>query len=126
MMRNALIVLGLVLCFLVGGFAIYRYKTNSGQTPFLRATAGDLTGTWQSQSLALKIEARGEQLEVAGLADRPIEFVRDGKASRWVEKAPQTPIPRTLDWNGHTLLFTSVDASAQRQVSELQRSKKQD
>ena len=122
-MRSVLIVLGLILCFLIGGTAIYRYKTNSGQTPFLRATAGDLTGTWKSQSLVLKIQAQGELLLVAGLGDKPVEFVRDGKASRWVEKAPQTPIPRNLEWNGQTLLFTSVDASAQRQVSQLQRSK---
>lgn len=122
MMRSALIVIGLILCFLIGGTAIYRYKTNSGQTPFLRATGSDLTGTWKSQSLTLKIEAEGELLQVTGLADKPIEFVRDGKAARWVEKAPQTPIPCNLDWNGRTLLFTSVDASAQRHVSELQRS----
>jgi len=82
-----------------------------------------LTGTWQNQSLALKIEAQGEVLLVAGLADKSVEFVRDGKAARWVEKAPQTRIPRNLDWNGQTLLFTSVDASAQRQVRELQRAK---
>ena len=122
-MRNVLIVFGLLVCFALGGVALYRYQTNSGQTPFLRATASDLAGPWKSQSWDLTIEAQGESLQVAGMADKPVEFVRDGKASRWVERAPQTPIPRSLDWNGRTLLFTSVDASAQRQVTELQRSK---
>ena len=121
-MRNILIVLGLLLCFALGGAAIYRYQTNSGKTPFLRASASDLGGIWKSPSLTLTIKSEGEGMKVTGLADKPIEFVRDGKAARWVEKAPQTPIPGTLDWNGRSLLFTSVDASAQRQLTELQRS----
>lgn len=121
MRRIAPIVLGLLLCFAVGGTAIYRYQTNHGQTPFLRASAADLTGTWKNQLLVLKIEAQGELLLVGGLGKKPIEFVRDGKASRWVEKVPANPIPRNLDWNGNRLTFTSVDASAQRQISELHR-----
>lgn len=121
MRRTAPIVLGLLVCFAVGGTAIYRYKTDHGQTPFLRVRAADLTGTWKNQSLVLKIEAKGELLLVAGLDEKLVEFVRDGKASRWAEKAPINPIPRNLDWNGQRLLFTSVDASSQRQVSELKR-----
>lgn len=102
-------VLGLLLCFLLGGAAIYRYLNQKGDKPFLRASAADLTGTWKNQTTIVKIEARGDNLLLDGS-----EYQRDGKSTRWHEKSPRTQIPRVLDWDGQTLTYTTVDDNTQR------------
>lgn len=117
MIRNLLIVLGLLLCFAVGGVGIYRYLNSQGATPFLNAKAVDLVGTWQNHATSMKIEAHGEALSVD-----QAEYLRDGKAPRWVEKSPQGQIPRVLEWNGAQLTVTSTDDNGQRRSEVLKRS----
>ena len=116
MMRNLLIVLGLLLCFAVGGVGIFRYLSSRGGTPFLKASSADLAGSWKNQVMTLKIESNGEALKVDNA-----EFLRDGKAPRWVEKSPQGQIPRVLEWDGSKILMTTTNDSGQRHSQTLQR-----
>ncbi|MBX3166654.1 MAG: hypothetical protein KF760_04550 [Candidatus Eremiobacteraeota bacterium] len=119
MMRNLLIVLGFMLCFVVGGVGVSRYLSSQGKTPFLKASAADLVGTWRNKATELKVEASGDTLMV----DRA-DYVRDGKAARWVEKTPQTKVPRVLEWNGSTLQLTTVDDTGQRRSEILEKARK--
>lgn len=116
MIRNLLIVLGLMLCFALGGVGVYRYLHSRGETPFLNASAADLVGTWQNKATSLKIEAHGEALTVD-----QADYLRDGKAPRWVEKSPQGQIPRVLEWNGAQLTVTSTDDNGQRRSEILEK-----
>lgn len=121
MIRNLLIVLGLLLCFAVGGVGIYHCMSSQGATPFFNASAADLVGTWQNKALSLKIEAHGEALTVD-----QAEYLRDGKAPRWVEKSPQGQIPRVLEWNGAQLTVTSTDDNGQRRSEILKKQEARD
>lgn len=114
MIRNLLIVVGFLLCFILGGVGISRYLQGKGQTPFLTARATDLAGRWQNKGTTLSIEADGEGLKVDRAA-----YVRDGNAARWVEKSPQGKVPRILEWNGTQLLLTVVDDQNQRRSESL-------
>ena len=109
MIRNLLIVLGLLLCFAIGGWAVYRYLGSKGQTPFLKATAADLAGSWKNPSVTLKVEAHGEELTIEG-----DDYVRDGRAPRWVEKSPKSQIPKIIEWDGSQLTLTTIQDNGQR------------
>ncbi|MFN8611282.1 MAG: hypothetical protein U0931_27305 [Vulcanimicrobiota bacterium] len=102
----------LLLAFVVAGSGFYRYLSSRDQRPFLKSAATDLAGSWQNKTASLKVEAVGPGLKVNG-----VEFVRDGQAPRWVEKAPQTTVPRVLEFDGASLKMTSVSDS--NQLSEV-------
>ena len=121
MIRNLLIVLGLMLCFAIGGLAIYRYRASQGDTPFLRATSSDLQGDWQSLTTQVALKANGNGLVIRGLSDKPLEFTRDGKPPRWVEKSPPTQLPRILEWTGQNLQLTEYTDSGQKSTSILKK-----
>ncbi len=116
MIRNLLIVLAFLLCFVVAGFGVSRYLLSKGETPFLTAHAADLAGTWKNKATTLHIEVDGEGLKVD-----QADYVRDGKAARWVEKSPQAKVPRMLEWNGSSLLLTVVDDGGQRRTETLEK-----
>lgn len=119
MIRNLLIVLGFLLFFVVAGVGVSRFLHSRGETPFLNARASDLAGSWQNKATTLQIDADGPGLKV----DKA-DYVRDGKAPRWVEKSPQGKVPRILEWNGSTLLLTVVEDTGQRRTETLEKVRK--
>lgn len=118
MKRILLVVLGLTLCFVLAGSGINRYLSSRDQHPFLKADPVDLAGQWQNKTASLKIEAVGENLKVD-----QVDFVRDGKAPRYVEKSPKTNVPRVLEFDGASVTLTSVTDSDQRSVLTFERAK---